>query len=273
MLLPVSQELAARIALYGVPFVFANVLVEQLGAPVPAYPALVVAGALAADGRIGLAALFLAVVGAALAADSLWYFLGRKHGAFMLKLVCKLSLNPDTCVRQTENIFERWGARSLLVAKFIPGFSMVAAPLSGSLGVPYARFAFYDAAGTLIWSGLAIMLGVVFQRAVDRVLGVLQALGARAILVVAAGLVLFVLGKWVQRRRLYRFLRMARITPEELRGLMSKGESPLVFDARGKRTRELDPRRIPGALVIEIPELDRLVAGLPRDGAIVLYCT
>jgi len=268
-----SSELAARIALYGVPFVFANVLVEQLGVPVPAYPAFVIAGALAAEGRISFAALFLAALSAALAADSLWYALGKRHGAFMLKLVCRLSLNPDTCVRQTENIFERWGARSLLLAKFIPGFSMVAPPLSGSLGIPYARFVLWDGAGALLWAGVAILLGAAFHRTVDRVLGALQALGSRAILVVGAAFVLFVLAKWIQRRRFYRFLRMSRITPQELRGLMDRGESPLVFDARGKRTRELDPRRIPGALVIEIPELDRHVAGLPRDGAIVLYCT
>jgi membrane protein DedA with SNARE-associated domain len=269
----VSQDLAARIAAYGVPFVFANILVEQLGLPVPAYPALVVAGALAADGRIALSLLVLAVLAAALSADSLWYVLGKKHGAFFLKLVCKLSLNPDTCVRQTEGVFEKWGARAMLVSKFIPGFSMVAPPLAGSLAIPYPRFLLFDAVGTLLWGGVAVVLGFVFHGAVDRVLGQLQALGMRSLLVVGGGLALFILLKWVQRRRFYRFLRMSRITAHELREMMKGGESPLVFDARGTRTRELDPRRIPGALVIEMPDLDRLVAGLPRDGAIVLYCT
>jgi len=267
------SDLALRIAHYGIPFVFANVLLEQLGLPVPAYPSLVVAGALAAQGLIPFPRLALAVLAATLAADTLWFLLGRKHGAFMLKLVCKVSLSPDTCVRQTEGLFERWGTRALLFSKFIPGFSMVAPPLAGSLKTPLPRFLLFDAGGTMLWAGSALLLGAAFRRTVDRVLETLQALGARAVLVLGAALLLFVLAKWWQRRRFYKALRMARITPTELRSLMDKGETPLVFDVRGKTTREADPRTIPGAVVLDLPELDHQVTGLPRDGFIVLYCT
>jgi len=267
------NELALKIAHYGIPFIFANVLVEQLGLPVPAYPSLVVAGALAAHGAIAFPRLALAVLAATLIADTLWYLLGKKHGAFMLKLVCRVSLSPDTCVRQTEGMFERWGLRVLLVSKFIPGFSMVAPPLAGSLRVPLARFLLFDAGGTIVWGGSALLLGALFRHAVNHALELLEALGARALLVLAGGLALFVLGKWWQRRRFYKALRMARISPHELREMMEHGETPLVFDVRGRQTREVDPRRIPGAHVLDLPELDHQVTGLPRDGYIVLYCT
>src|SRR5205085_2412988 len=157
-----------------------------------------VAGALAAHGAISLPRLVLAVLAAALAADTLWFLLGRRYGPFMLKLVCRVSLSPDTCVRQTENRFERWGVRALLVAKFIPGFSMVAPPLAGSLKTPLPRFLLFDAGGTLLWSGVALAIGAVFRQTVDRALATLQALGARALLVLGAALALFILGKWWQ---------------------------------------------------------------------------
>ena len=267
------NELTLRIAHYGIPFVFVNVLVEQLGLPVPAYPSLIVAGALAAHGVIPAGPLMLAVLVAALAADTLWFYLGRKRGAFILKLVCRVSLSPDTCVRQTESRFERWGAPSLLVAKFIPGFSMVAPPLAGSLGTPLSRFLLFDAGGTILWAGTALLIGALFRDAVDRALASLEALGSRALLVIGAALLLFVLAKWWQRKRFYKELRMARITPEELNQMIGRGETPLVFDVRGLGTRERDPRRVPGALVLDLPELDHQITGLPREGFIVLYCT
>jgi len=267
------NDLSLQIAKHGVTFVFLNVLLEQLGLPIPAYPSMVVAGALAAHGAISFPKVTLAVLVSALIADTLWFLLRRKHGAFMLKLVCRVSLSPDTCVRQTEGLFEKWGLRTLLVSKFIPGFSVVAPPLTDSLRIALWRFLLFDAGGTLIWGGSALLLGALFKHAVERVLATLEALGARALLVIAAALVLFMLGKWWQRQRFYKVLRMARITAHELREMMDRGETPLVFDVRGKRTREVDPRHIPGALVLDLPELDERVVGLPRDGDIVLYCT
>lgn len=254
-------------------FVFLNVLLEQLGLPIPALPAFVVAGALATQGVIPWAPLLVAIFVATLAADSLWYALGRRHGSLVLRLVCKVSLSPDTCVRQTENLFERWGLRALLLAKFIPGFSMVASPLAGSLRLSFPRFLLFDFGGTALWAGSGLLLGVIFRDTVESALANLEALGNRALLLLGAALVVFVFVKWFQRRRFYRFLRMSRIEPLELRGLMEGGTPPLVFDVRGKQSRELDPRTIPGAFVLELPEIDAQVTGLPRDGFIVLYCT
>jgi membrane protein DedA with SNARE-associated domain len=267
------KELVALLLRHGTTLVFGNVLLEQIGLPVPALPTLVVAGALAADGRLSLARLLLAAFVATVAADSLWFLLGRRHGQKLLRILCRISLSPDTCVRQTEGVFEKYGPASLLFAKFIPGYSTVAPPLAGASGTGYPRFLLFTSGGTLLWAGSALLLGAAFHGAVDRVLSALATLGGWAFVVLAGGLVLYILVKWRQRRRFYRFLRMARIRVHDLRGLMDAGEAPVVVDVRSRNARLRDPRRIPGARTIDLEDLDVHVALLPADREIVLYCT
>lgn len=267
------SKLLAYVAQYGVLLVFANVLVEQIGIPIPALPTLLVAGALARDGKLSFVALLTAAVVASLAADAVWYFLGRRYGNRVLKTLCRVSLSPDSCVRQTESIFERWGMASLVAAKFITGFSTVAPPLAGAMGAKLPAFLFYDALGTVLWAGSGLLLGFVFHRAIDDVLSFLEGLGTGALYLLAAALVLFVLYKWWQRRRFYRALRMARITVEELRGLFEKEEKPVIVDVRGAGERRRDPRRIPGASTMDMTELDAKLPGIRPETEIVLYCT
>lgn len=267
------RDLVALLLRHGTSLVFGNVLLEQLGLPIPAVPTLVVAGALAADGKLSLVKLLLAAFVATVGADSLWFLLGRRHGQGLLKALCRISLSPDTCVRQTEGVFEKYGLASLLFAKFVPGYSTVAPPLAGAAGTPYLRFLLFTSGGTLLWAGSALLLGVVFHGAVDRVLAFLASLGGWAFVVLAGGLLLYILFKWHQRRRFYRFLRMARIRVADLRTLMDAGESPVVVDVRSRTARQRDPRRIPGALAIDLEDLDAHVALLPADREIVLYCT
>jgi membrane protein DedA with SNARE-associated domain len=258
---------------HGTGFVFANVLLEQLGLPLPAVPTLVVAGALAADGRLSFGKLLLAAFLATVLADALWFLLGRSYGQRVLKTLCRISLSPDTCVRQTEGVFEKYGLASLLFAKFVPGYSTVAPPLAGAAGASLPRFLLYTSGGTLLWAGAALGLGAAFHGAVDRVLTGLSDLGGWAFVVLAGGLLLYVLVKWHQRRRFYKFLRMARIRVDDLRRLMDEGQAPVVVDVRSTVARQRDPRRIPGAHTIDLDDLDAHVAALPADREIVLYCT
>ena len=267
------SKLVAYVAQYGVALVFANVLVEQIGIPIPALPTLIVAGALARDGKLSLTMLIAAAVVASLAADSIWYALGRRYGNRVLKTLCRVSLSPDSCVRQTEGIFERWGMASLVAAKFITGFSTIAPPLAGAMGANLPAFLFYDALGTVLWAGGGLMLGFVFHKEIDDVLSFLEGLGTGALYLLGAGLALFVLYKWWQRRRFYKALRMARISADELRRLFAEEEKPVVVDVRGAGERLRDPRRIPGATTMELSELDQRLASLPPDRDIVLYCT
>ncbi len=258
---------------YGLPLVFVFVLLEQLGAPVPSLTVLIVVGALSAErGLPAWPALLVAVVASVLA-DVIWFALGRAKGRRILKTLCGISLSPDSCVRQTETAFERWGLPSLLLAKFIPGFSTVAPPMAGATGARFSSFLLYDTAGAVIWAGAGVAVGMIFHRAIDRALELLASLGSGALVVLGAAFAVFLAYKWWQRRRFYRFLRMSRITAEDLCTLIDAGKSPIVVDVRTAAARLADPRRIRGAVVMTVDQVDDLVADLPREREIVLYCT
>jgi membrane protein DedA with SNARE-associated domain len=267
------MELVEQVARYGVLFVFTNVLLEQIGLPIPAIPTLIVAGALAAEGRLPASLVLAVAVVASLLADYLWYLLGKREGYRVLRTLCRVSLSPDSCVQQTESFFGRYGLASLLFAKFIPGFSTVAPPLAGASRASLPAFLAWDAGGALLWAGSGVLLGAIFHRAVDRVLNVLSSFGSGALVAVGTALALYIAWKWEQRRRFFRALRMARISPEELAGAIDRGESPVIVDVRTSTARLADPRRIPGARSLELSGLDEGVTDLPRDRAVILYCT
>jgi membrane protein DedA with SNARE-associated domain len=267
------NKLTALVLRYGLLFLFLNVFLEQMGAPLPAVPTLVVAGALVADGKLSGTGVLAVAFFSTVLADSFWFFLGRLYGQRILKTLCKISLSPDSCVRQTEGLFERWGLSSLLFAKFIPGFSTVAPPLAGATRAGFGRFLLFTSGGTLLWAGSALLGGALFRGAIDRVLSFLADLGGRALVVVGIALALYVAFKWWQRQRFYKALRMARISVDDLYRLMQEGKPPLVVDVRTVRGRTSDPRRIPGAVVLDVENIDAQIPTLPVGREIVLYCT
>ena len=267
------NELTGLVLKHGVGFVFLNVLLEQLGIPVPAVPTLLVAGALAADGKLPFGRLLAAAFLATVLADTVWFLLGRRFGQKVLKTLCKLSLSPDSCVRQTEGLFDTYGLASLLFAKFVPGYSTVAPPLAGAASATLPRFLLFTSGGTLLWAGTALTLGLLFHGAIERVLSFLTNLGGGALVLLGGALLLYIGLKWTQRRRFYRFLRMARIRAADLRRLMDEGQAPLIVDVRSDQARKRDPRRIPGSIAVNLLDLDEKIGQLPTDREIVLYCT
>ena len=267
------QELTGLLAHYGLVFVFINVLLVQLGAPVPAVPTLLVAGALAVGGGMSLPAIIAAAVAASLVGDLIWYVFGRIYGLRVLQLLCRVSISPDSCVRQTEDRFLHWGVPSLVFAKFIPGFAIVAPPLAGALRVKLTPFLGYSAVGAALWSGLAAGAGMMFFRQVDWALAELEQMGGYALMLIAAALALFIAAKWWQRWRFFKALRMARMPVDDLYRLMQEGHKPVVVDVRSEGARALDPRRIPGAVVADIDRFDAVLSQLPPDRDIILYCT
>ncbi|WP_425478264.1 VTT domain-containing protein [Frateuria defendens] len=264
--------MVALIAQYGLLLVFANVLVEQAGVPVPALPTLVVAGALAGDGRLPLAGVLLAALAGCLLSDYAWYAAGRRYGSRVTRTLCRISLSPDSCVRQSELRFQRWRGQVLLVAKFVPGLSTVAPPLVGALGLPPLRFLLLDGAGSLLWAGAAVMLGYAFSAQVDRVLAALESAGTLAVEALAALLLAYVLLKWWQRWRLLRSLRMARIGVDELSRALASAHPPLVVDVRSPAARRLDTRVIPGALLLDTNDFGSMLAVAAPERELVLYC-
>jgi membrane protein DedA with SNARE-associated domain len=266
-------SLVHYVLLYGIPLIFVNVLLEQLGVPVPAVPALIVAGALSRDGELSSTHVLLAALFASLIADYIWFLLGRKFGYRILRTLCRISLSPDSCVRDTEARFERWGMKSLLIAKFIPGFSTVAPPLAGASGRSTLAFVIYDGIGALIWAGTAVAAGRAFHRAIDRVLAALENLGWWAIVIAGSLLLLVIVIKWSQRIQFIKQLRTARIQPHELKAMLDRGELPVVLDVRTPGARKHDPRAIPTAILALLSDIDAPLRDLAPHQEVVLYCT
>src|SRR5437868_1306336 len=181
---------------YGLWVVFICVLLDQGGLPIPAYPPIIVTTALAVNAHQSWWPIFLVGTLAAILADLLWFAGGRRFGAALLRLMCKISLSPDSCVGLTRRIYARWGAPSLILAKYVPGFAAVATTLAGETGTSLRRFAFYDGIGAALWVGGAIALGVIFNRAVEALLLELELLGHYAVLLLIGAVVLFVVYKW-----------------------------------------------------------------------------
>jgi membrane protein DedA with SNARE-associated domain len=268
------EEIVAQLSRFGVALVFANVFLEQIGAPIPALPTLIVAGAFAAHGRMHLAGILLVAVAASVIADTAWYLIGRRQGRKVLKTLCRISLSPDSCVRSTESLFEKAGMSSLLYAKFIPGYSTVAPPLAGITGRSLGAFVAWDALGSLLWAGSGVVLGLLFHNTVQRVIGYLETLGFWAVVLVAAALAAVVIVKWNERRKVRRLLDIARITVGELKRRLKEDQPPpVIVDVRNRAGHSYDPRRIPGAVRMALDEIDEKVDQLPRDRDIVLYCT
>ena len=258
---------------HGPLLVFFNVLVEQLGAPVPAVPALLVAGALSVDGAFSWQSiLVLALLGSGIA-NFTWYLAGRRFGLRILGLMCRITLSPDACVRRTEKTFLRWGVASLLVARFIPGLSSVASPLAGAMGFPAGRFILFDTLGTSLWAGAAIAAGVIFHRQVDAVMLALGDIGAFAVPALLALFGLYIAFRWLERQRLLRFVRIHRIDVIELADRIAAGSAPLIIDVRASTALAADARMIPGARAIELDDLPQALADIPMDAEVVFYCS
>ncbi len=268
-----TQELVSLIAQYGLLIVGANVLADQIGLPVPAYPTLVVAGAIAADGHLAAGRLYLLCVIACLLADCGWYLVGQIYGIKVLKLMCRISLEPDSCVSQTQSRFERWGINSLVIAKFVPGLAIIAPPLAGAMRIGWRRFILLSALSAAIWVGSGIAAGMLFRSQIDELLSHLDRFGGLAGLTIGGLLAGYIAFKWWQRARFFRLLRMARISVAELYELIQTGAQPIIVDVRSHTARLVEPRSIPGARHVPLPEVGRHIADLPRDRDIVLYCT
>lgn len=258
---------------HGYSVLFLWVLAEQLGLPLPATPLLLAAGALAGTGHMNLwVAIGLAVI-ASMLSDVSWYQFGRLRGGKVLSLLCRISLEPDSCVRKTENAFVRQGARSLLIAKFVPGLNTMAPPLAGIIGMRFGRFVLFDAAGALLYIGSFVVVGYVFSDQLQEVAARVASLGFLVLVILAGGLAAYIAWKYTQRRRFIRSLRIARITPDELKQKIEAGEEVVVVDLRHSLDFDAAPHTIPGAIRLAPEKVEEDHSKIPRDREIVLFCT
>jgi membrane protein DedA with SNARE-associated domain/rhodanese-related sulfurtransferase len=268
-----TQHLLLLLSQYGLWVVVLNVLLNQIGLPLPAVPSIIVAGAIAANGQISLAAVFAGAVAACLIADCGWYLVGQLYGIRVLKALCRISLEPDSCVSETQTRFERWGINSLIIAKFVPGLSTIAPPMAGAMRIGWLRFIFLSSLSAALWVGAGLLGGILFRAQIEVFLLHLDHIGSMAVAGALILLGVYIGFKWWERRRFFRALRMARISVAELYGLIQSGAAPLIIDVRSPTARALEPHWIPGALHISLPDVDVHMRDLPRDRDIILYCT
>ena len=258
---------------HGYVVLLAWVFAEQAGVPIPSLPLLLAAGALAGSHQLNIFASLFVVTFAAVTADSIWYQLGLRKGIKVLQFLCKISIEPDSCVRRTEGIFSKQGARSLLFAKFLPGLSTVAPPLAGVFQMRLRRFLLFDSAGSMLWGGTFLAIGYVFSGQIERIAERAASLGGWLAVIVVGLLASYIGYKFLARKRFMRELRIARISVEELKGKLDSGEEVVIVDLRHSMDFEADPETIPGAFRMDAQELEEKNDRLPRDREIILYCT
>lgn len=256
---------------HGYALLFVWVFAEQGAIPLPSAPLLIATGALVNSGHLNLAIAIFSAMAGALVADAIWFELGKRRGHQVLRLVCRLSLEPDSCVRQTENSFLKYGLRSLLVSKFVPGLNALAAPIAGHSRVPFARFALYDITGALFWAGSYLTVGYLFSHQLESVFAYAERIGSNLALLVVGVLAAWVIWKFVQRRRFIKKLAVARITPAELHQRLATDDDVLVIDLRGGVSEQ--PSLIPGAVRIPFEALNSKAHGIPHDREVILFCS
>ena len=266
------NEVIQFVIQHGYSLVFVSVLADQIGVPVPSSPMLLAAGVMAGQGWGHWLPSFLLGVTAALASNLIWYWIGKSRGASVLSFLCRVSLNPDSCVRNTFNLFSRYGAPSLLVAKFIPGLSTIAPPLAGISRMPLASFVMYDSLGAGIWVGILIGIGYAFSYEIEALFGSAVKMGFLLGVALLGGLAAFIGWKVLHRHRSFRRMQMARIRAEELKEKIDRSEDLAIFDVRHPMEFHADPRVIPGAVFAPLEGWKEEDYSRIKDREVIVYC-
>jgi len=266
------NEIIEFVTQHGYFLVFLFVLADQIGAPIPASPMLLAAGALAGQGWIHFLPAFLLGVAAALASNLIWYWIGKSRGGSVLTLLCRISLNADSCVRNTSNLLSRYGAPSLLVAKFIPGLNTIAPPLAGIIRMPLAAFLIYDSLGAVIWVGVMIGAGYAFSHQLEVLAESAVRMGFILVLVLIGGLAAFISWKYAQRYHFLRQMITARISPSDLKEKIDRGEELAIFDVRHALEFQANPQIIPGAVHFSPEKWKEEDYSPLRSKEVIVYC-
>jgi len=264
--------ITSLIETYGLLAVFINVFFEDVGIPFPSYPILMLSSALAPGANYNYAEIILTGMVAELLADCGWMIVGRRYGTKAIKLLCRISLTPDSCVSTTNAMFTKIGSVSLTFAKFVPGFSTVSTVMAGTTRIPLYLFLLFDGIGSFFYIGAAVLLGVIFHNAINDIISALAKIGEWGFVIIGTALILYLLRKWIQRQTVMRQLRVDRITVDELTQLINNGTRPVILDVRPKEAR-LSEGIIPGSHYAHASELKRAITDVALDSEIVVYCS
>jgi membrane protein DedA with SNARE-associated domain/rhodanese-related sulfurtransferase len=257
---------------HGALVVFLFTLAGRVGAPVPTAPLLIVAGGLAASGELATSYVFGAATVASTIGDFVWYLAGRRYGHRVMRALCRISLSPDSCVRQSETLIARWGGVSIVGAKFLPGVSVVAAPMAGAFAMPVWKFLAFDLLAAIVWSVTFLGVGFLFRTQITELLDLMSTAGTWALAALVFAVIAFVAHRYWRRRSFQREVDLPRISADDLRSRLGDTLPPIVVDVRSSAGRQIDARRIPGALSFQMNEIVAQSSALPRDRDIVVFC-
>jgi len=267
------ESLDPFIRAYGYPAVFGGMVIQQVVPPIPGEPLLLGVGALAGNGRFSLWLVAVFALAGSVVGDFIWYEIGRRGRQRIFKWLCRVSLEPDACVRRAQDTLARRGASALLIGKVVPAFNGIAQPLAGALGMSRLRFLIADLLGGILWVGLYIGLGYAFRDQLATATLLANRLGGWAIVMIAGVFGLYLGIKVVRRQVFIRKLRMARISPEELEAKLSASEAVFIVDLRSELDVSAEPTMIRGAIHMAPAMLEHGHVPIPRDREVVLYCS
>ena len=254
---------------HGTAVLFLIVLAKQIGLPIPAVPVLIAAGALVGTGQMVLGVAVGTAVFASLLGDQLWYELGRRRGRRVLNWLCRVSIEPTSCIQRTEDFFTRHGMRALVIAKFVPGLSTIAPPLAGIVGLRMPPYLLYNGVGTILWVGSGMGLGYAFSDQLEQVISVVAYLGPTLAMILLGSVTTYVIAKVVHRYRVERAI--PRVTVQEVTEKIAAGEAPVIIDLRSHGARR-EMAGIPGSQSLSVKEVIAGYRDLPRDRDVILYC-
>ena len=266
-----TGDITQFVARHGYVLIFIWMLAEQAALPIPSFPLLLISGALIRTGTLHMAPLLTYALAACLIADNVWFQLGRRYSGRALQFICKISIEPDSCVRRTESVFLRYELRSLLVSKFIPGLNAVTAPMAGGSGANVGRFLLFDSLGTLIWISAYVVTGYAFSDQLEIAIGYAMRMGSGVFALALCALAAWISWKVSQRRKFINSINIARITPHELQAMLNADPDVTIVDVRSELAARIDS--IPGALHIPAEDLPTRHLEIPRDREIVLFCS
>jgi membrane protein DedA with SNARE-associated domain len=267
------HAILGAIGKHGYLFVFVWVALEQSGVPVPALPVLLAAGVLSGMEQLSFGVSVVVAIAACLIGDTIWFTLGRAYGTGVLRTLCKISIEPDTCVRKSSNLFSKHGPAALLLAKFVPGIGTVTIPMAGTSGLSWQKFFLYDTAGAALYVLTFTGIGLALTNSIEKLDYLTEHLGTVGFWFVVLFTAGFILKRVVDRRKLMKELRMSRIPPQDVYQMIQEGKQPYIVDLRHLLDFLPDPRVIPTSVRIDPEELLARSAEIPRDRDVILYCT
>jgi membrane protein DedA with SNARE-associated domain len=269
------NDVLAILARNGYSLTFGVLLAEAMGLPFPASIALVGAGAAVASHALSGSGVLLTAILALMIGDTVQFWLGRYTGWALLGFLCRLSMNPETCILRSAESFYKRGKTTLVVAKFIPGVNTMAAPLAGSMKMRFSQFLQLDLAGSLLYSTTYLLIGYLSRDFLAAILKGMHAAGRAMEIVVILAFLVYAVYRATQFHKYRKYNVVPRVQAQELAARLAAGEANkvLIADVRSHGYYDVGAERIFGSIRLEPNNLDEEIKSLTKDKDIYLYCT